>query len=116
MWFYNKRDAIDSINLQCWKQVMKNVLISTAHYHPQNSCYRITYHLQYFSRKYCNPGREAFPNLIFFFFKKEEICVLNQVFSSADIFIYDDLVPSYGIMQTFKVEELILLPRLKRFH
>lgn len=42
--------------------------------------------------------------------------MLNQVFSSADIFIYDDLVPSYGIMQTFKVEELILLPRLKRFH
>lgn len=42
--------------------------------------------------------------------------VLNQMFSSTDIFIYDDLVPSYGIMQTLKLEELILLPRLKRFH
>lgn len=95
---------------------MKNVLISTAHYHPQNSCYRLTYHLHYFSRKYCNPRRAAFPNSVFFFLQERKICVLNQVFSSADIFIHDELVPSYGIMQTLKPEKLILLPRLKRFH
>lgn len=82
---------------------MKNALISTAHYHPQNSCYRLTYHLHYFSRKYCNPGIAAFPNSVFFFFKKEHFCVLNQVFTSADTLIYDELVPSC-VIQTLKLE------------
>lgn len=95
---------------------MKNASISTAHYHPQNSCYKLTYHLHYFSRKYCNPGRSAFPNSVFFFLKEEQIYVLKQVLSSADIFICDEIVPSYGIMQTLKPEELILLPRFKRLH
>lgn len=111
MWFYNKETLSTPLTYSAGNKSWKNVLISTAYYHPQNSCCMLTYHLQYFSREYCCPERAAFPNSNVFFLKERTNPWVIQVFLSADIFTYDELVPSYGIMQTLRLEELISLPR-----
>ena len=83
---------------------MKNVLISTAHYHPPTTC-------SIFQENTVIQRKQHF--LISSFWKKEQIRKLNQVFLSADIFLYmikQSL--SYSITQTLKLEELILLPRM----
>lgn len=111
MWFHNRAN-IDAINQQRWKQVMKNVLISSAHYNPQNSCCMLTYipfAFFFFPRELLS--RESSKFYPMFSFLKSKCASEIKSFYPSDIYIPGELVPSYGRKQRAKLEESELLPR-----